>query len=234
MKPFKFQQFTVQQHPEVFRVGTDAVLLGALTSLKKVTQILEVGPGTGIVSLMLAQRAPKSFVSAVEINPVAATLCAENFAASPFGLRMHCQQEDVVSYAASCREKFDLVVCNPPYFAPNASTKDVVARQTVSLDAQRLIASAKCVLQPEGMLAVIIPFAQAALYREEALLGGFFLQRQINLLPRADQAPKRCILELVAHRQVCRIEQFVIEKNPREFSDQYLEATADFHVFRKK
>lgn len=94
MKSFVFREFTVQQHKDVFRVGTDGVLLGALCNVHNATRTLEVGPGTGLISLMIAQRNPQTTIVAVEINPEAAKIANENFKNSKFHSRLEVIQDD--------------------------------------------------------------------------------------------------------------------------------------------
>src|SRR5690606_12434210 len=121
MKPFRFKKFTVQQHKEVFRVGTDGVLLGALADCSGAKHILEVGTGTGLVALMTAQRNSTSDITAIDVNPVAAELAVKNFSESSFGHRMRAMHCDYKTF--DTQKKFDLIISNPPYFETNPSQK---------------------------------------------------------------------------------------------------------------
>lgn len=113
MKPFRFQQFSVQQSKNVFRVGTDGVLLGALCSLSSPKNILEVGTGSGLISLMLAQRESSAKILAIDINSEAIELAGINFKNSPFSDRLEIKFQDFKNFESD--EKFDLIVCNPPF-----------------------------------------------------------------------------------------------------------------------
>ena len=132
MKPFRFQQFEVQQSSEVFRVGTDAVLIGVLSNVVNAKQILEVGTGTGIISLMLAQRNANANILALDINAEAVKISQNNFSNSPFSDKIKSQLQDFKNFETD--EKFDLIISNPPYFKINNSEKDVLARQRLELD----------------------------------------------------------------------------------------------------
>ena len=132
MKPFRFQQFDIQQSSDVFRVGTDAVLLGVLSSVHLAKKVLEVGTGTGIISLMLAQRNPEANILAIDINSEAVDIAQNNFSNSPFSERIKSQLQDFKKFETL--EKFDLIISNPPYFEINSSDKDILARQRLELD----------------------------------------------------------------------------------------------------
>jgi len=156
LKPFHFQQFSVQQHSEVFRVGTDGVLLGALAQIEETAaSVLEVGTGSGIITLMLAQRYPKATFAAIDINPLAARLAGNNFKASPWSNRLTVNVADFKTFET--KFTVDHIVCNPPYFEVNDSGKDLWARQQLLLTFSDLIQTSSKVLASSGKLSVIIP-----------------------------------------------------------------------------
>ena len=133
MKPFHFKQFSILQDKNVFRVGTDGVLLGALVSCEAALRVLEVGTGTGLISLMTAQRNAKAEILALDINEKAVELAGQNFNSSPFRDRLRAELFDFKNYISE--EKFDLILSNPPYFEQmDSSQKDVLARQQVELN----------------------------------------------------------------------------------------------------
>lgn len=231
MKPFLFQQFNIQQSPDVFRIGTDGVLLGALASVQSARNILEVGSGTGLISLMLAQRNPRAGIVSVDISPEASRLSGENFKSSPFHSRLSAI---CIDYKDFCTEsRFDLVVCNPPYFEPNESVKDVVARQKRTLDFTFLISKSATLLSPEGVFSVIIPVQDAEKFVEECEHSGLLLFRKIEISGIEGGPVRRCILEFSKALFPFSRMAFAIEKSPRKYSDLYLELTREFHVFKK-
>lgn len=229
LKPFHFQQFTVQQSTDVFRVGTDAVLLGALCSVDHSRNILEVGTGTGIVSLMLAQRNTKAQFHALDIDPIAVKLAESNFNASAFSNRLKASLQDFKHYNSPIG--YDHIVCNPPFFEANSSEKDVRARQQTELNFLQLLKGAKANLISKGMLSVILPSESANAFESEAKNNGFFLQKKISIYGREGGKLRRYVLEFCLEEVDPVFSEFVIEKNPRIFSDQYLELTKEFHVF---
>ena len=123
MKPFHFQRFSIAQSQEVFRVGTDGVLLGALANCMEAQNILEVGTGTGLIALMLAQRNPNAQILALDINEKATELSRENFKNSPFSERLTSINQNFKAFET--QQKFDLIVCNPPYFENNFIQKSI-------------------------------------------------------------------------------------------------------------
>lgn len=232
MKDFKFQQFSIQQNKSVFRVGTDAVLLGALSNVINAKQILEVGTGTGIISLMLAQRNPNANILAIDIDSEAVHISQNNFSNSPFSDRIKSQLQDFKNFEAE--KKFDLIISNPPYFKINNSDKDILARQRLELDFSDLIQRASRLLSDEGLLSVIIPIDSEQEFTQIGLGNNLFLQRKIIIRGIETAEPKRVALEYSLKESETIIENFVIEKAPRVYSDEYLELTKDFHLFNKK
>lgn len=149
MKSFKFKQFEIQQSKDVFRVGTDGVLLGALASVNNASKVLEVGTGTGLISLMLAQRISKAEFLGIDINEDAVELTRTNFESSPFALRLKNKLQDFKNFETE--EKFDLIVSNPPYFEASESDKDKIARQTIELNFKQLISQSAKLLSENGI-----------------------------------------------------------------------------------
>lgn len=231
MKPFKFQQFTINQSKEIFRVGTDGVLLGALTQVSSAENILEVGTGTGLISLMLAQRNPKVEITAIDINENAVQIAEENFSNSPFSERLSVFQGDFKNFNSA--EKFDLIVSNPPYFEENTSSKDITARQKVELGFLDLISKSSELITENGIFGVIIPFESGEEFERISKQNGFYLIRKIKISGIINSKPKRLVLEFSKTEKTLTEEDFTIEKSPRQYSEQYLELTKDFHIFNK-
>ncbi len=231
MKPFRFQQFSIQQSKNVFRVGTDGVLLGALCSLSSPKNILEVGTGSGLISLMLAQRESSAEILAIDINSEAIELAGINFKNSPFSDRLKTKFQDFKDFESD--EKFDLIVCNPPFFEENNSAKDILARQQVELNFENLIEKSSQFLSSESVFSVIIPSFSADEFVNLALRCQLNLVRKINVFGIEGGSLKRNILEFSLASKDVEILDFTIEKSPRNYSEQYLQLTKDFHVFGK-
>ena len=231
MKSFRFQKFEILQSKDVFRVGTDGVLLGSLSTVSGAENVLEVGCGTGLISLMIAQRNSAAKILAIDITEKAVELSKHNFEKSPFSERLAVSEADFKGFHAA--RKFDFIVSNPPYFEENASTKDILARQTVELSFKNLIERSATLLSENGIFSVIIPSESAAYFEEICLENRFNLVRKVNIYGIEGGVLKRNILEFSFSPKNLVEENFVIEKSPRKYSDQYLELTEEFHVFEK-
>lgn len=231
MKPFRFQKFDILQHKNVFRVGTDGVLLGALCKVENAQKILEVGTGTGLISLMLAQRNANAEITALDLNEDAVKLAQENFKNSPFSERLQVFYQDFKIFES--QKEFDFVVCNPPFFEENNSVKDVLARQQVELSFRNLIDKTTEILSLEGIFSVILPSESAHEFENLAENFDLFLVRKVNIFGIENGALKRNVLEFSKKKSTLEILDFTIEKSPRKYSDQYLELTKEFHVFGK-
>ncbi|WP_299177467.1 methyltransferase [uncultured Chryseobacterium sp.] len=231
MKSFKFKQFEIRQSKNVFRVGTDGVLLGSLATVDQASKVLEIGTGTGLISLMLAQRNPYGEFLGIDINQEAVELTKINFENSAFQSRLKNTLQDFKTFETE--EKFDLIVSNPPYFEESGSDKDKIARQTVELNFSQLIAKSSKLLSEKGMLSVIIPVEAGNDFIEIARKNHLFLNRQVNIQGIEHSKVKRLILEFSCVEKACEVLDFVIEKSPRKYSDQYLELTKEFHVFNQ-
>lgn len=231
MKPFRFQKFEIKQSREVFRVGTDGVLLGALVSVAQSENALEVGVGTGLISLMLAQRNSELKIVAIDIDPKAALLAKENFQASSFSARLSVQHKDFKEL--SQETLYDLIVSNPPYFSPNDSIKDRVARQTVNLNFPELIEGVRRHLSPNGIFSVVIPSQFTTEFTESATQAGLHLVRMVSVQGVSSGPIVRVVLEFKFEKQNLIKENLTVEEKPRVFSKQYLELTKEFHLFNR-
>ncbi|MFL1603399.1 methyltransferase [Riemerella anatipestifer] len=229
LKPFRFKNFSIKQNSSVFRVGTDAVLLGALATVDNIKTALEVGCGTGIISLMIAQRNPNCSIIAIDIDENASNLAQENFDNSVYQERLKSININFKEYQPN--QKFELIFSNPPYFETNTSDKDKIARQRLTLDFEDLIRKSSQFLSKDGLFAVIIPSEYESLFIETCKTHSLFLQRRINIKGIEHNPKKRVILEFSFSKNEAKDEDFIIEKSPRQYSDQYLEATKDFHIF---
>ena len=231
MKPFRFQQFSIQQSKDVFRVGTDGVLLGAMCKVKNAKKIFEIGAGTGLISLMLAQRNVSAKILAIDINESAVKLASENFRNSIFNENLKVELKDFKNFETN--ENFDLVVCNPPFFEENASAKDVLARQQVELNFRNLVEKSTEIITKKGILSIILPSEADTDVKSLAEEFNLYLVREINIFGIEGGNLKRNILEFSLAQKPLEISDFVIEKSPRKYSDQYLNLTKNFHVFGK-
>ena len=155
---FQFKQFTVRHDKCAMKVGTDGVLLGAWAPVQDVKRILDVGAGSGLISLQLAQRNPEAVITSVEIDPAAAAQAQENIQSSPWSNRMEVVCCDFRKYHPE--DKFDLIVSNPPYFVDALRCPDnqrCMARHTSELNYELLFGHSAHLLSEQGVISIIIP-----------------------------------------------------------------------------
>lgn len=198
----------------------------------KIARILDVGTGTGLVALMLAQRS-KAQIHAIEINKEACEDATHNFSNSPWEERLvlFCADFNDFCKAETCQ--YDLVVSNPPFFKQSLKSADsafAMARHDVSLSFLQLISGAKKILNATGRLAVIIPMVAFDDFRETARLCGFYLSRKTVVIPRTGKIPKRVLLEFSVAAEYPTTNELVILESNGQYSEAFRELTNEFYL----
>lgn len=189
---FEFKQFTVWHERCAMKVGTDGVLLGAWSYVFGCKHILDIGSGSGVVSLMVAQRVPEACVYGVEIDAHAAVQAQENVARSPFSNRVRIASGDVCSLSG----EFDAIVCNPPFFTEDTCPADMgraLARNSSSLTYDALWRAVARLLLPEGYFSVVLPYKEYVPFYYLALERGFDVCRTCTVKTVERKAPKRIL-----------------------------------------
>ena len=163
-KPFQFKQFSVNQDQCAMKIGTDGVLLGAWTSIESNPfSVLDIGSGTGVLSLMLAQRCDAQVIEALEIDDNAYEQCVDNFEQSPWNDRLFCYHASLEEFAEEIEDKYDLIICNPPFYSENYKTESTqrdLARFQDAMPFEHLLESVATLLSEEGIFSVVIPFSE--------------------------------------------------------------------------
>ena len=227
---FRFKQFTVYHDLCAMKVGTDGVLLGAWADCKQAKTILDIGTGSGLIALMLAQRS-EARIYAVDIDENACKQAKINFAASPFSNRLTIEKATFQQWNTPL--KFDLLVSNPPYFSDSLKSPDNernFARHNDSLFFADLIEKSFSLMNPGGKLDVIIPFAGFEAFQSLALENQLFLCRKTLVSSLPHKSPKRVLLEYSNEESSYREDLLLIEKSPKVFSDEYIAFTEDFYL----
>ena len=215
------------------KVGTDGTLLGAWAALERPDgRILDIGTGTGLMALMMAQRYPEARVTAIDIDRAAVEQASENVKESPFAARIAVCQADVNTFESL--EPYDAIVCNPPYFNKALTCPDdqrTQARHTLTLTYRQLMAAAWRLLSDEGQFSVIIPNDYFQQMESEAHLAGFFLTRVFGVRTVERKPIKRYLIELRKHPQKEFVKkEVIIEDAPNVRSEWYRELTKDFYI----
>lgn len=239
---FTFRQFTIEQDRCAMKVGTDGVLLGAWAELPIVSgvgsptpRVLDIGTGTGVVALMMAQRYPDALVDAVEIDADAASQAGENVARSPFASRVRVFNTSIQDFAAASTERYDVIVSNPPYFQNSLRNPDAqrsLARHADSLPFSEFIRAAAVLLKDDGVMSIIIPTGNTLNdIIEQAIYQGFLVTRQTFVKTSERRAPKRCLLELARRRDAEPvIETQCLSGIGNTRSEWYANITKDFYL----
>ena len=228
---FSFKQFTVYHDRCAMKVGTDGVLLGAWTDLSQSHHILDIGTGTGLIALMMAQRSPEAQITAIDLDAEAVSQAQENIQHSPWKDRVEAVLQDVCTYSSD--EKFDTIVSNPPYFIDSLKCPDNqrnTARHTDTLDAQRLLEKVVELLTPEGRFSIILPADQTDDLFRIAESQGLYPSRWTKVITRPGLPPKRSLIEFQKKVQPIQTNVLVIELERHVYSKEYIELTREYYL----
>ncbi len=229
MSTFKFKHFTIKQTVAAVKVGTDAMLLGAFTDVSTANKVLEIGTGTGVISLMLAQKNPKINIVALEIHTETALEAIDNIASSSFSNNVLVQNEDFLCFQTT--DKFDVVVTNPPYFESGLFPEDPKLQIAKHIDKSTIadwFRNISNVLQEEGVCWMILPTHSVNAWLELANRNGLYLNEKINLYAKPSIC-KRVIIGFSKILKVVNHFDFTIRDTSGAYTLEYIELTSEFH-----
>jgi len=217
------------------KVGTDGVLLGAWAKIPEDTQnILDIGSGTGLIALMMAQRSPAELIDAVELDDEAYVQAVENFENSPWSDRLFCYHADFSEFSQEMDERYDLILSNPPYFPPSDSgdltSPRKRARFTGSLSHQELIEGVSKLLSPHGTFCVIIPEAEKANFSLICTENKLHIRRSTAVKGTPESPVKRRLLEFDFQQIALEEDELIIELERHRYTDEYINLTKDFYL----
>jgi len=234
-KPFLFKQFTVAQDKVTMKVGTDGVLLGAWVDIQDKKLALDIGTGTGLIALILAQRMQdNAVINAVDIDPGAIEQAKENFKSSPWGQRLFVHLDSIQEYSSRVDRDFDIIVSNPPFFTGGMlsefNNKNDV-RHAIKLPHGDLLRAVSRLLKPEGCLGLILPYLQGLRFIEISESYGLFPKRITEVRSRSDHPVERLLLELSYDRHQSPVTgNLVIHADGNEFTEDYKSLTRPFYL----
>lgn len=231
---FAFKKFNVKQDKCAMKVGTDAVLLGAWVNPVGCKKILDIGTGTGVIALMLAQKS-KAVITAIDIDLDSTEQARDNVAESPFSAAIRVRHLSFQDLVQSSNERYDLIVTNPPYFidsSKNQTGSKIAARHTDLLPFSDLISGVKKLLDEKGKFCLILPKNEAAIFRKMAEGKGLYLSKLLRVRTRPEKdSEKRHIMQFEFKESEFSESTLVIESDShRNYSDDYKSLTKDYYL----
>ncbi|MDF1672689.1 MAG: methyltransferase [Vicingaceae bacterium] len=228
---FQFKQFSITQENTAMKVGTDAVLLGAWSKTTE-GNILDIGTGTGLIALMLAQRTQTALIDTIEIDEATSKEAQENFIKSNWKNRLTSINSSLQDFHPS--KRFDLIISNPPFFIDATKApenKRNTARHSDSLSFYELIKAVKHLLADNAFFSLILPINEAKHFIEIAFEAQLYLNRKCMVKPNPTKAAKRVLMELSFNETTIIEEELTIETEKRHiYTEEYITLTKDFYL----
>lgn len=230
MSIFKFKHFDLKQSDSPMKVGTDAMLLGAFADVKGKTIGLDVGAGTGVLSLMCAQRNPNLSITAVELDELASNESRTNFECSSFSGQLEAIHTDFLEFETE--KNFDIIISNPPYYQSrleNSNQRKSKARHESSLPKSKFIGKVARLLTQEGEFWLIIPFEDAKGWEYELNAVGLYVNYRIDIYGKVGGVLVRSILRCARVETVINVQKFTIRNEDSSYTGEYIELTKEYH-----
>lgn len=227
---FICKEFSIVQHADVLKLGTDAITLGCITEFSNPTNILDIGTGTGILTLMMAQKYQAQF-TAIDILEESFMCASHNFEQSKWAHTIHCQQISLQDFCISTHELFDGIICNPPFFSNslrNNNTTKTIARHTAALSPADLFACSQSLLTHRGILSIIIPSSEKQIFCEQALYNNLHTIKEVEISPFIESDSNRIILQFSKTWNALQHTYIYIRNKDKTYSQAYKELTKDF------
>ena len=235
---FQFKQFIIQQEHCAMKVTTDACLFGAWgalianNQLPTVASILDIGAGTGLLSLMLSQKNAAADIDAIEIDELAVTQCRQNFQTTPWKERLNCFQGDVKTFPFT--KKYDLIISNPPFFENDLksdNSKRNIALHSEALSLEELLQAIKNNLTDDGKFAVLLPYHRSASFEEMAVAENFYLKEKVVVKQTPSHNYFRSILLFSKERYSATQKEILIKDEFNDYSPAFIELLKDYYLF---
>lgn len=232
---FSFKQFTIQDSVCAMKVGTDGVLLGAWADMHSPVpnpEILDIGTGSGLIAIMLAQRFDSAHIDAIDIDSSAIQQTNENVNDCPFASRISAWEIDLGMMNET--KKYNLIVSNPPFYQEDTScpdTKRDTARHTSSLPFDTLLSKASALLDTDGTFCVIVPTSAATELIGSSALYGLYLYKKTDIHTTTRKPAKRTLLAFTHNRNVdSLLSKLFLRDESNEISQEYRKLTEDFYL----
>ncbi|MDA8847800.1 methyltransferase [Flavobacteriaceae bacterium] len=233
-KPFQFKQFSVAQDRCEMKVGTDAVLLGAWSALDHMPNtILDIGSGTGILALIMAQRSTAELIDALEIDADAYEQCVYNFETSDWGDRLFCYHASLDEFVGEIEDTYDLIISNPPFYTDHFKSRNEArnkARFEDALPFEELLTSVSKLLSVTGQLNVIIPFSEEINFISLAKNVDLYPIRILRVRGQEESPVKRSLISFTFQENKIEVSELTIEITRHHYTHDYINLTKDFYL----
>ena len=230
---FRFKNFSLHHHRSSMKVGTDAIILAVWAELNSIESVLDVGSGSGIISLLLAARC-NAHIHAIEIDTASVEESAENFRNSKFNTRLSVQKERFEMHANTCSDRYDLIISNPPFFTNHSikpkeeSRKN--ARHVDTLNFEQLCSGVSKLLKPAGIFCLVLPHTEQEIFLKTASCFHLHLQKQMIIFPIKGQTANRVNMQLGFEKpKEIAIENYTIRENDLAFTAQHIHFLKDYY-----
>lgn len=231
---FRFKQFALSNDRSAMKIGTDGVLLGAWCEMHDSPdgcRVLDVGCGTGVIGLMVAQRYPHCEVTCLDVDADAVEECRQNIIASPFASRVNAVRGDFLNYNPDCR--YQLIISNPPYFKDSLRAPDksrMTARHDDTLPLAALMRHASGMLDEAGRMALVLPVERDGDVEFESALCGLHITRRCNIFTVPGKPQRRTLWELALKAAPTMTTELFIHDKSGAYSKEYVSLLKDFYL----
>lgn len=230
---FKFKQFTISQTHAAMKVGTDGVLLGAWANVADASRILDIGTGTGVIALMLAQRSSTAIIDAVEIDTPSAKQAEMNAVKSPWGNRITIANKSFQDFVSETDNRYDLIVSNPPYFEQSLKSPfehKNLARHNDTLPYNELLGGISKLLTEKGKFCGVFPYTEGNVFIAKASGYGLYCTKRLNIQSKPNRNTLRMLIQLEFEKKPLEESILCTRDSEGNYTDEYKQLTADFYL----
>ena len=228
---FHFKQFSVAHDRCAMKVNTDGVLLGAWVDVDDATTILDIGTGTGVIALMMAQRNAVAIIDAIDIDESAFRQAGGNFLNGLWSDRLYAHHISLQDYFPA--KKYDLIISNPPYFIDDFKTENHqknIAKHSISLSYKELISGIDRLIADNGIASIVLPIFNLELFESLALIHGLFVVKLTEVVAVRGKAPYLALIKLSKQKHTYSKNTLTIQNEEGIFTDQYKSLTKEFYL----
>ncbi|MDH5475191.1 MAG: methyltransferase [Cyclobacteriaceae bacterium] len=234
-KPFHFKQFSIHHDKCSMKVGTDGVLLGAWANVSTPKKVLDVGTGTGLIAIMMAQRGDlDTTIEAIEIEKDAYLQAIENIENCPWHNQITVIHSSIQAFTNTSTSKYDLIISNPPFFLSGSKSENQkrnIARHTQTLSHEDLIYSTDQLLSSGGKFSIILPIDEGEIFIEKASQSNLFCSRITKVKPKVNKPFERMLMEFIRSITETKKTELIIQFEKRnDYTPAYIELTQAFYT----